>query len=239
MNARRHLVAALGLAALVASGGRADGAQDPTAAPSQPLVITSGEAVVRVAPDLAHVALATESRARSPQDAQRQNAEAMTAVRQKLLQGGVPKDAVRTTGYDLQPEFEYASGRQILRGYVARNTIDVRVDDLARIGEVIDLAVGSGATSVSGVRFDLKSRDAVERDALTRAVADARARADAAAAGAGRIIDRVLRIEEARSAEVAMPMMRMAAAAAPSPSTPIAPSDVEVRAQVTLTAVLK
>jgi uncharacterized protein len=239
MDAYRHLVVAFGLAGLIVSGGRADGAQEPATAAAPPLVITAGEAVVRVAPDLAYVALATETRARSPQDAQRQNAEAMTAVQQKVLQGGVPKDAVRTTGYDLQPEYDYVSGRQVLRGYVARNNIEIRVDDLARVGAIIDLAVGSGATAVSGVRFDLKNRDAVERDALKRAVADARARADAAAAGAGRVIDRVLRIEESRTGEIAMPVMRMAAAPAPSPSTPIAPSDVEVRAQVTLTAILK
>ena len=66
------------------------------------------------------------------------------------------------------------------------------------MGEILDLAVGSGATSVSGVRFDLKDRAAAEREALKRAVADARARADAAAAGAGVKVDRVLRIEEQR-----------------------------------------
>ena len=234
---RDHLsvIAALGLAGFIVSGSPVEGAQD--AAPAQPCVVTAGEAVIRVAPDVAYVTLATESRARSPQDAQRQNAEAMTAVQQKLVQGGVPKEAIHTTGYDLQPEFDYVNGRQVPRGYLARNIIDIRVDNLPRVGEIIDLAVGSGATSVSGVRFDLRNRDVIERDALKQAVADARARAGAAAAGAGLVIDRVLRIEEARNPEVVRPLMRMAAAEVAS--TPISPTEVEVRAQVTLTAGLK
>ena len=236
MREHRFVIATLGLAGFIASGGWVEGAAQD-AAPVQRLVVTAGEAVIRVAPDVAYVTLATESRARGPQEAQRQNADAMTAVQQKLVQGGVPKESIRTTGYDLQPEFDYVNGRQVPRDYMARNTIDIRVENLLRVGEIIDLAVGSGATSVSGVRFDLRNRNVIERDALKQAVADARARADAAAAGAGLVIDHVLRIEEARNPEVVRPLMRMAAAEAAS--TPISPAEVEVRAQVTMTAVLK
>jgi uncharacterized protein YggE len=203
-----------------------------------PVVVTRGEATINVAPDRAFVTIAAESRSRNSAEAQRQNADAMTLVLSRLQQAGVPKDAIRTLAYDLQPEFDYANGRQTLRGYVARNAVEVRLDDLARIGNVLDAAGGGGATTIGGVRFDLKNRAAVERDALKEAVADARARADAAAAGAGRTIDRVIRIQEDGEIEVPRPMMRMAAAEQAA-STPIAPSTVEVRARVTLTAALK
>ena len=105
---------------------------------------------------------------------------------------------MQTTGYNLQPEFDYVNGKQTLRGYVARNQVQVRVDTLAKTGDVIAAAVATGATNVSGVRFDLKDRDGVEREALKLAVQDARRRADAAAAGAGVAIDRMIRIEEQR-----------------------------------------
>ena len=63
---------------------------------------------------------------------------------------------------------------------------------------MLDAVVQAGATSIGGVRFDLKDRAGAEREALRLAVADARARAEAAAAGAGRTIDRVLRIDDTR-----------------------------------------
>jgi uncharacterized protein YggE len=123
---------------------------------------------------------------------------------------------------------------------VARNTIEVRVDDLDRAGDVIDLSVQTGATSVSGVRFDLKNRDAQEREALRMAVADARARADAAVSGAGVSIDRVIRIEEQRDTYYPpQPRLAMMREEAQSPQTPIAPGQIEIRARVTLTAALR
>jgi len=227
-------VLAIALAAPVA-------AQVPGAQQDRPVVITSGEGIVKRAPDRAWVSISAESRARSPRDAQRANADAMTAVTAKLKSAGLAADAIRTVGYDIQPEFDFNNGKQTLRGYVARNTIEARIDDLARVGEVVDLAVGSGATSVGGVRFDLKDRAGAEREALKLATADARARADAAAAGAGARVDAVLRIEEQRlgGPEPRPVMMAMRAGADMAKETPITAGDLEIRASVTLTASIK
>jgi hypothetical protein len=212
--------------------------------PETDVIVTTGEGVVRVAPDRVFVTISAESRAASPRDAQRQNTEAKGAVQQRLKAFGLSGDAVRTLGYDLQPEFNYVSGRQVLKGYVARNTMEVRVDELERAGEVMEAAVGSGATSIRDIRFDVKARAAVEREALKQAVVDARARAEAVAAGAGRAFDRILRGEE-RGAEVEplpRPMMGMraeAAAAAPAPPVPVEPGELEIRARVTLVSRMK
>lgn len=217
-------------------------AQTPPPAFDGPVIVTTGEGVVKRAPDRVWVSIGAESRARAPKEAQRANAEAMKAVLDKLKALGLPADAIRTSGYDLQPEFDYANGRQTLRGYVARNAVEVRVDDIARAGEVLDAAVGSGATSVSGVRFDLKDRAAAEREALRDAVADARSRAEAAASGAGMRVERVLRIEEQRAGPIEprpMMMMRQSASLQADAAPPIAPGELEVRAMVTLTSGIK
>ena len=144
-------------------------AQAPAApAMDPPVVVVQGEGVVRKAPDQALVRIGAESRARNPKEAQATNAEAMSAVQQRLTAAGIAKDAVRTVVVSLQQEFDYANGRQTPRGYAARNIIEVRVDDLARLGEVMDASVGSGATSIQGLTFDLKDRKATEREALTQ-----------------------------------------------------------------------
>ena len=102
--------------------------------------------------------------------------------------------------------------------------------------------MGTGATNVSGVRFDLKDRDAVEREAVTLAVRDARRRADAIAAGASVQIYRVLRIEELRDGDIgqprpmAMTVMRSEVAQA---AVPIEAGEIEVRARVTLTVAIR
>ncbi len=218
-------------------------AQAPAAPPNsnEPVIVTTGEGVVKMAPDRVWVTIAAESRARSPRDAQRANSDAMKAVLDKLKALGLPADAIRTSGYDLQPQFDYVNGRQSLREYLARNTIEVRLDEVTRAGEVLDAAVGSGATSVSGVRFDLKDRDTAEREALKKAVADARGRADAAAAGAGMRVDRVIKIEEQR---VMIPeprpmMMARQSMVADAAAVPMSPGEMEIRATVTMTSSIK
>jgi uncharacterized protein len=215
-------------------------AQEP-AQPQTPVVVTVGDAVVRRAPDRAFVMVSVETRAKSPREAQRLNAEAMTAVQQRLAQARLPKEALRTTGYDLQQEFDFVQGRRVPREFVARNGIEVRVDDVARTGEIVDAVVQSGATTVSGIRFDLQDRDGAEREALRLAVADARARADAAAAGAGRTIDRVLKIEDSRDGIIAppRPIMTIARAAESVAQTPVEPGTIEIHARVTLTASMR
>lgn len=226
--------------ALLGCAAAASAQTVPSAEAGVPAVVATGEAVVKRAPDRAFVSISAESRSRTSREAQRLNANAMTSVIGKLKSAGLAGDAIRTTGYDLQPEFDYNDGRQTLKGYVARNTIEVRVDDLLRLGEILDVAVGAGATSVSGIRFDLKDRTAAERQALEEAVGDARARASAAAAGAGMKVDRVLRIEEQRisSAPPPRPMMAMRAEAQ-AYSTPVVAGDLEIRASVTLTAAIR
>jgi uncharacterized protein len=209
--------------------------------PEPSAVVVSGEGVIKVAPDQAWVRIGTESRSKVSKEAQQRNAEVMTAVQQKLSALGIPKDAIKTVGIDLQPEFDYNNGRQTLRGYVARNTIEVRVDDFAKVGDVLDAAVASGATNVHGLRFDVKNREAVEEQALQRAVTNGMAKAQTIAGAAKRSVDRILRIEEqfvGGGGPQPMPeraMMRMAADA----STPVEAGEIEIRAMVRLSVAIK
>jgi hypothetical protein len=215
-------------------------AQNP---PELSVIVTTGQAEVKMAPDQAWVTIVAESRSKDPKEAQRLNVAAMNAVMQQLKAMNLGADTIRTTAYELHPEFDYANGRQTLRGYLARNAIEARVDDIARVGDVLGATVGSGATSVGGLRFGLKDRDGAEREALRLAVRDARTRADAAASGAGVQIVRVQRIEEQRSGgpEPPRPMMRQmtmeASAAAMAP--PVTPGPIEIRSVVTMTLLIK
>jgi uncharacterized protein YggE len=228
--------AAVGLALGLAAPARAQ-------VDTRELVVTTGEAVVKQAADQVFVTFTAENRAKVPAEAQKLTATAMTGVLEQLKKAGVPADAIRTLQYDLQPEFDYHDGRQTLRGYVARNRVEVRVEPVTRAGEVIDVAVKSGASSVSSLRFEIKNRDALEREALAKAVTDARARAEAAAKGAGRSLDRVVRVDDQTVSDVPpqpRPYMAMRASAeAAGPPPPVEAGDVEIRARVTVTALLR
>lgn len=213
-------------------------AQQPVS-PATPVIVTNGEGVVKKAPDRAWVSIAAENLAKTAPEAQRLNADAMAAVLDKIKALGVPAEAIQTTNYTLQPQYDYQNGRQNLRGYLARNQVEVRVDTLSKLGEIMASAVGTGATNISGVRLDLKDRDAAEGEALRLAVRDARRRADAAASGAGVRVQQILRIDEQHDTDVvrpmpmAMPMVR--SDMSPPPPVPVENGEIEIRARVTLT----
>ena len=236
LSRRAPQIAAIGIAAFLFTPALA-----PAQTPHPDVVVVSGEGLVKAAPDQAWVTLVVESRSRNSRDAQAQTSQTMTAVQQKLAAAGIAKDAIRTIAVDLHIDAEWVNGRQVPKGYVSRNVIEVRSDDVAKVGEVMDVAVASGVTAVQGVRFDLKQRESLEREALKRATADARQRAEAAAAGAGRALDRVIRVEEpsARPMPPPQPMMMMRQVAADQAQTPVVAGEIEIRANVTLTATLK
>jgi uncharacterized protein len=205
----------------------------------QPVIVSSGTAVVRLAPDRAYIVLATETLAARPSEAQARNAQAATAVRQRLKELRVPDDAIRTLSYLLNEDFEFVNNRRVSRGFRAVNQIQVRVDEIARVGEIVDGAVEAGAATVSEIRFDVKDRDAAERQALRLAVTDAKARADAMAAGAGVTLGAILRIDEGGQVEPVPRPAPMAAVRVQSAETPVSAGEIEIRAAVTFTAAIK
>jgi hypothetical protein len=215
---------------VVTSGADAARAQEP------PIIVTAGTAIVSRAPDTAFVSIAVETRARSPRDAQRQNADLTGVVVKRLVELSIPGDARRTTGVRLEQEYDNANGRRVPRDFLARSSLEVRVDDVARAGEIADAAVQAGATSIDGIRFDLRDRAAVEREAIRLAVLNARGRAEAAAAGAGRMIDRILKIEEGERVSMPRPL---AGAMRVEGETIVEPGLIDVRASVTLTVSMK
>jgi uncharacterized protein YggE len=229
------LAGALAIACPIAAQAQAQPAE-------RPMVVTQGEAIVKRAPDRAWLSVSTQTRDARADRARTLSAEAMTAVQKALADAGVPSDAIRTTGYSLSPEMDWNDGRGVVRGYVVRNQIDVRIDDIERLPAIIDAAnaARSTAISINGPRFDLKDQTAAEEEALKMAVAAAMTRARAIAEGAGRGLGEIVRIDDHATGLVPPPqpmMMRMSAEAADT-ATPISPGEVEIRAHVTVSVVL-
>jgi hypothetical protein len=213
-------------------------------APPPATVSSMGEAVIRRPPDRAIITLTTESRGQTPQEAQTKGAAFMQAVQSAVDALKLTGGQVMTTGLYLSQDYEFTGNQRIARGFLDRHTIVIRLDDISRAGEVLSVAVGAGATNISGIRFERSDREALEEDALKQAARIARARADAMAAGVGRTVDRVLRIAEERVAfEPGTPNTMYRAAQAESVvvggSVPVASGEVEIRMRVVLSASIR
>ena len=185
-----------------------------------------------VPPDRAFITLAIEARDSQPKVAQLAVAKASKTAMQALEGARLGPNALRTLSYSLQEEYDWQDRKRTLRGYVARNTIEVRIDEVTRVGEVLGIAVSTGVTSVSGLRFDTSEREQLERQALQQAVSQARAFAVAAAAGGGVTLGAILEIQQEGGFTPGprVAYARSMAGDAKGAAPPIEAGDIEIRA---------
>ena len=200
-----------------------------------PYIRTMGEATVTVRPDRAMIDVGVVTQAATSQTAVSQNAqklETTLASLRQLLGAGAD---IKTISYSVTPNYQYPreGGQPTITGYTATNTVRVTLDDLTKVGNVIDTATQGGANQIQNLRFTLKDESAVKAQALGEAAVKARASAQALATALSMRVVRVLSVVEAGSPVI--PIRDVAFAKAEGASTPIEPGTIEVNASVTMT----
>lgn len=225
-------------AMLLLAAPAAAAAQEPGEIVYPRRVTMSGQSEISLAPDQAWITVGIEQRAPKPQEAQRLAAQVMTRIQSQLAALGIPEAAIRTVSFNLNADWQHAANKRTLRGYVVTNFVQVRVDDIAKVADVLDRAIAAGGNAIHGVRWDIKDRVQVERDALRQAVEDAKQRAEIAVAAAGGRLGAVASINEHRTdsgrhVEVMFAGMADTAVEAQA-ATPISPGELTVRANVTV-----
>jgi uncharacterized protein YggE len=205
-------------------------------APRRPgTIVTTGTGRVAVEPDTAELRLGVSIGRPTVAEARTAAAETMTAILGAVTSAGIKRRDVRTTTLSVQPRFDYRDSKPpTLTGYDIANVVAVTVHDLARLGDVIDGALGAGATSLDGLVFRVDDPRSAEREARTAAVGEARERADVLAAAAGVTIAAVHDIVEAGAVPV-WPQAKAARAMVADVATPVEGGTTEIAVTVTVT----
>ena len=237
MMIRTMLAAAAAVLAVAADAA----AQNPPPPAPHPSIRVTGTGEVRAAPDQAIADFAVETSAANAQEAAAENAQRMERVIAALVRAGVPRDRIETRDYNVYPDYDQRpmeqGGEPRLRGYRVINTVSATTYEVARVGSLIDAALGAGANRVHGVRFGLRDPQRYRQQAIAEATRRARADAEALAAAMG---VRLGMIREAATMDVNVggPVLMMARegmamdAVAQAAPTPISPGEQTVRASV-------
>lgn len=230
---------AAGLIAVTAAGAGvaySQTAQTPLPAPGGPplvrerTIVVTGEGSVDATPDRATVALSVIVLRPTAQEAQQQSAATMAQIVRAIVAAGIPQTSIRTTTVSLYPQRRpEAGGPGPITGYQSVNRVVVTVDDIGRVGQVIDAGVGAGANGVDSLIWSLRDATAYRAQAFRVAVQNAQATANAIAAAAGVGNLRLLRIEQVGAVIIPRPAIGAMEAA---PATPVLPGTMPVNVQV-------
>ncbi|MER3523232.1 MAG: hypothetical protein C4326_03995 [Ignavibacteria bacterium] len=207
-------------------------AQQSATSSQQRTVTVRGEASTTVEPDQIRMTVQVSARADAAVDAMRAAGTKTKTVLGVLKRLGVPEQTIQTTRATIAPVYDYA--RQIqpppIIGYTASNefTVLFKGKTMENVGAFMDQAVEAGATNFGNLVFESSRQRAIEREALTKAAADAHARAQVLAKELGASLGQVLSISESVVGRPGPIMMRSAAETA----APIMSGELTITASV-------
>ncbi len=183
------------------------------------IISVTGTGSATSVPDTAMITLGVKRQAKTARKALDQNNKAMAAVIAALKSSGIDGKDLQTSGFNIRPHFNYPKqssigkkGRPKITGYTVSNRLDVRIRDLAKLGEILDKSVTLGVNSGGNIRFITKNPDKFLSLAREKAMADAIAKAKVLTRAAGIALGPVTHISENSQRPQPRPMRQMAIA---------------------------
>jgi len=202
-----------------------------------PAISVTGEANVSVAPDQAQIDGGVTSDAKTAREASDANNAAMGKVLLALKGAGIEEKDYQTSRLSLQPQ--YAQNRAApspFVGYRASNRVTVRIRDVAKVANVIDVLVGAGATDIGGINFTVSQASKHLDEAREKAIADARRKAEIYAKAAGVTLGEPISISEEGAP---VPLYRGKMAAPMAAGAPVAQGEERLSVTVNVSWAIK
>jgi uncharacterized protein len=226
---------------LLFSGGNSNTAAAQIATPQIDIprtVTVSGQGIVQIQPDQAFVVLGVQTQADTASEALTQNNTQIEALVNTLRTAGIQARDIQTRTLRLQPQYkEVPPGQQDrlageIIGYVAINTVEIQIRQVANVGTILDRAVAAGGNTIESIRFDVSDSSNVVDQARQAAMNDANQKATQLAQLAGAELGNVITINE--YSRIPRPAEQFAMEQADA-AVPISPGTeaIEIEVQVT------
>lgn len=141
------------------------------------VMTVTGNGSLSIEPNIVQIQLEVRTENVQLAQAQKENSYAMNQVIESLLELGIGRENIQTISYTIFPQYDYIEGERVFRGYEVTNAITVKITSIQEVGNVIDVAVQSGATGVSNIQFTVENEQLEYQKALSLALRDSLAKA--------------------------------------------------------------
>ena len=199
------------------------------------VISVSGNETVKVVPDKAEIVYGVNTEADDAETCQKKNAESVGKVVELLEEMGIDKNSIQTSGYGLNPRYDWSSNAQVLVGYEMATEITVSDLEIDQVGSIINDSVSAGVNNILSVTYKSSKYEESYEEALKLAVESARSKAEAMAEAGGFTLGGIVNITEnggISEARYTNYSMAMAPGETEDAGMKVMPGQVEVEARV-------
>jgi len=185
------------IAPMLALLASAVAAQAPDALADEPgkrTISLSATAAVKTTPDKVDITTGVTTEGQTAGEALKKNTEAMTRVVDGLKDAGIEAKDIQTTNFSVSPIYERQKEGHaaFITGYRVRNSVHITVHDTGKLGEILDKVVSLGANQIGSISFGVSEpealKDEARKQAMGKAIADAKLYAEAAGVELGPVL---------------------------------------------------
>ena len=170
---------------------------------SKNTITVSDKGEIYARPDLAITSFSVVTEKKTVSEAMNENAEKMNTIIDSMKEQGVEDKDLKTTSFNIYPRYDwydetrfYPQGRRVLVGYEVRQSLQVKIRDMEKVGEIIQGATDAGANQVGDLQFTIDNEDEFKKQARGQAIEKAKAKAEELATQLGVRLVRIVNFSE-------------------------------------------
>lgn len=142
---------------------------------SKPMITVNGEGKVKVAPDQVGISVSVESKGTKAAEVKKVNDTKIDAVLKYINKMGIAKTDFQTTRVSLNDEYDYEKKKH---NYVAVQSIQILVKDLAKYDELMEGLVDVGVNKIGNIDFQSSKIEMHKTEARKLAIQNAKMKAN-------------------------------------------------------------
>ncbi len=199
-----------------------------------------GEGKVLAKPDVAVIDLSIVTEAATSKAAQDENSKKSRAVTDFLEDQGVDDKDIKTTGYNIYPQYTYPQDRKPqITGYQVNQMLQVKVRDLDKADTILDGVVTAGVNQVNNFQLTIDDPEELRAEARKKAIEAADEKADTLKSQLDIRLGRIVNFSESTGGGYPVPMYDTAykgmggMGGGSSPSVPTGENEVVVTVSIT------
>jgi len=207
-------------------------------------ITVSDKGEIYVKPDLALATFSVINEAKTVTEAMTENTKKMNAVIDFIKGKGVEDKDLKTISFNIYPRYEWQKGetcvppcpegKRVLVGYEVRQSLEVKIRDMTKIGEIIEGATTAGANQVGDLQFTIDKQDELKKQAREEAIEKTKAKAKELAQQLGVKLVRITNFTESGVVPIPYPYyMEKAAGLGEAPQIETGENKIEVNVSIT------